>query len=120
MKARRFFCFALMLGFALRLSAHGQVAPQDGIKADIVPVVIPATNRPIVRFRVHGANGKLADSAALDAGSVRFTLAKLKHLPNGETAYENYILSKVTGQDYTLKGEKRKPPIAETIQPDHD
>jgi OmcA/MtrC family decaheme c-type cytochrome len=120
MKVGRFFCFALMLGFALGLSAHGQVVPQDGINADIVSVVIPATNRPIVRFRVHSENGKLADSAALDAGSVRFTLAKLKRLPNGETAYENYILSKVTGQDYTLKGERRRPAIAETTQPHHD
>ncbi len=120
MKVSQVFCFAVIAGFAWVLSAHAQVVPKNSLKAEIVSVTIAANNRPVVRFRLRDGNGKLLDSDAFDAGSVRFTIAKVKRLANGETAYENYILTKVYGEDYVFKGDIRKPAIAETSQPAHD
>jgi hypothetical protein len=53
-------------------------------------------------------------------GEVRFTIAALKGSETGETSYHNYVLSKVAGREYVYKGERKKPVLPETSQPDYD
>jgi OmcA/MtrC family decaheme c-type cytochrome len=119
MKAARWFSLMLIAGFAAAFAAHDAARAENALRVEIISVSVPSHNRPVVRFRVR-ANGKLLVREALDPGSVRFTIAKLKRFTNGETAYENYILTKISGEDYVLKGERRKPAVAQALQPDYD
>jgi len=100
--------------------ARGQSGPDDGLKAEITAVSIPADRRPLVTFKISDSKGRPLDLADLDADSVKFTIAALKAGKNGESDYQNYLLSKVAGKDYVYKGETRKPALAETLQPGFD
>src|SRR5262245_29817732 len=104
---------------AVLLPAHAQPV-QNGLKAEIISVTIPANRRPVVTFKASDAKGKPVELEELDANSVKFTIAFLKTGKAGESEYQNYILTKVTGQDYFYRGENRKPVLAETMQPGFD
>lgn len=118
------FARASILSIAFALSvvavARGQSPSGDGLKAEIIGVVIPADRRPVVTFKISDAKGKPLDVADLDPDSIKFTVAALKAGKNGESDYQNYLLSKVAGKDYLYKGETRKPALAETLQPGFD
>jgi hypothetical protein len=66
---------------------------QNGLKAEIISVAIPAHRRPVVTFKVSDAKGKPIELEELDANSVKFTIAVLKTGKAGESDYQNYILS---------------------------
>ncbi|HEX9444989.1 MAG TPA: OmcA/MtrC family decaheme c-type cytochrome, partial [Candidatus Binatia bacterium] len=101
-------------------SARAQGAPDGGIKAEITGVAIPGNRRPVVTFQVADAKGKPLDLDDLDPKSVKFTIAALAIAKDGARDYRNYILAKVAGKDYVLRGEARKPVLAETLQPAAD
>jgi len=110
----------LSLTFATAPAAHGQSAPESGLKAEITAVAIPANRRPIVTFKIADAKGKPLDLEDLDPNSVKFTIAALTVAKSGERDYRNYILARVAGKDFVFKGETRKPALAETLQPGAD
>ncbi|TMA12185.1 MAG: OmcA/MtrC family decaheme c-type cytochrome [Deltaproteobacteria bacterium] len=118
MRLARLFILALILSTSS--SVHGQGVPADGLKAEIVGVKVPSNRRPVVIFRVSDSKGKPLSLEDLDRDGVRFTIAAIKLGKSGESDYHNYVLTKVAGQEYVYKGEKRKPALAETSQPDYD
>src|SRR4030095_15565960 len=89
-------------------------------EAEIINVTIPANRRPGVTFKVSDAKGKPIELEELDANSVKFTIAVLKAGKAGESDYQNYILTKVSGRDYSYQGENRKTVLSETLQPSLD
>lgn len=92
----------------------------NGLKAEITGAKISQDRRLVVSFRISDADGRPLRLEDLDENSIRFTIAALRSGINGESSYQNYVLSKVAGKDFVYKGEKRKPAIAETLQPDYD
>ena len=44
-------------------------------------------------------------------------LPRLRRDKSGESRYQNYILTQVTGKEYVYKGETRKPVLRDTAQP---
>jgi OmcA/MtrC family decaheme c-type cytochrome len=110
----------LALTFSTAAVSHGQSAPDGGLKAEITGVTIPGNRRPVVTIKVTDAKGKPLDLEDLDSNSVKFTIAALKTAKSGERDYHNYILAKVAGKDYAVKGETKKPALAETLQPGAD
>lgn len=90
----------------------------EGLKAQIVGVKIPENRRPVVTFKISDAKGNPLDRSEL--GEIRFTIAKVQVAVDGEASYYNYVLSKVAGKEYIYKGERKKPVMAETLQPDYD
>ncbi len=125
---RKFFCSALLLSSPALLllglflfgspPVYGQGSSGEGLKAEILGVKIPDHRRPVVTFRILDAKGNPLDRSQLE--DVRFTIASIRAGEGGETRYQNYILSKVAGREYVYKGERRKPSLPETFQPDYD
>jgi OmcA/MtrC family decaheme c-type cytochrome len=117
-------CRSLFIILALTLAAapaaHGQSAPDGGLKAEITAVAIPANRRPVVTFKIADAKGRPLDLEDLDPNSVKFTIAALTVAKSGARDYRNYILAKVAGKDFVFKGETRKPALAATLQPGAD
>ena len=101
------------LNFARRVSGQG-------LKAEITRVKIPRNRRPVVTFKISDSKGKLLTIKDLDRRGIPFTIATIIVGKNGETSYHNYVLQTVKGKDYVYKGEKKKPDLAETLQPDRD
>ena len=112
----------LVIAVALSVvsAARGQSDPGGGLKAEIASVTVPADRRPVVTFRITDGKSKPLELGDLDADSVKFTIATLKAGKNGESDYQNYVLSKVAGKDYVYKGETGKPALAESLQPGFD
>ena len=100
--------------------AAAQNPADDGLKAEITAVNIPADRRPVVTFKISDGKGKPLELGDLDADSVKFTIAVLKAGKSGDSDYQNYLLNKVAGKEYVYKGETRKPALAETLQPGFD
>ena len=78
---------------------------------------IGADGRAEVMVTITDGQGKPFALIDLDANSVKFTIAAVKADNTGATNYFNYILTKVSGKDYVLNGETKKPALAETLQP---
>ncbi|MSP38942.1 MAG: OmcA/MtrC family decaheme c-type cytochrome [Deltaproteobacteria bacterium] len=112
------FNFALFFGPAL--PGYAQSNAEGGLKAEISAVAIPANRRPMATFKITDASGKPLELNALDADSVKFTIAVLKIGKGGEQDYQNYLLSRVAGKNWVFRGETRKPVLSETMQPDSD
>jgi OmcA/MtrC family decaheme c-type cytochrome len=91
-----------------------------GLKAAITAVNIGADRRPVATINISDANGKPLEVEDLDAGSLKFTIAKIRIGSMGESEYYNYILRKVAGRDYVYKGETKNPALVETLQPGFD
>lgn len=110
----------LFLGFSLLSPdrAFAQAAAGNGLRAQIVGVKIAADRRPVVTFRISDSRGNPLDRSQLE--DIRFTIAGIKTGDGGETSYHNYVLSKIPGREYVYKGQRRKPALAETSQPDYD
>lgn len=118
LELRALLFLALGFFFLYPAPAHGQPSVGEGLKAQIIGVKIPENRKPIVTFRISDAKGAPLDRSALE--DVRFTLAAIKTGERGETSYHNYVLSKIPGREYVYKGERKKPALAETLQPDYD
>ncbi len=114
----------LFLSFSFFLIAAelnlAQLASGQGLKAEITRVKIPRNRRPVVTFKIHDSKGKPLTIKDLDRRGIRFTIATVKVDRNGKTRYHNYVLQKVRGKDYVYKGERKKPVLAVTLQPDRD
>ena len=114
-------CLAmLLLSFVLfsggALPSYAQSNAEGGLKAEICAVTIPpATRRPVVSFKVTDGGGTPLELNALDANSVKFTIAVLKAGKGGEWDYQNYLRSKVVGKNFVFSGETRKPALSETL-----
>lgn len=94
------------------------VPPGPGLKLEITKVEIPTDNKPVVTFKLTDDKGNPVKVADLDAGSLRFTLAKIVEDKDTKlTRYESYITGEVKGAEFTVKGEKKQPALASTIQP---
>lgn len=50
----------------------------------------------------------------------RFTIAVLSVGKNGERGYQNYVLHRVLGQEYLYRNDRKKPVMAESLQPGAD
>ena len=72
---------------------------------------------PVVTFRIADDKGTPLDRT--DLGELRFTIAAAKADGAGVTTYQSYVLSKVPGREYVYKGERGKPLLADTLQPDY-
>lgn len=93
------------------------VSPGSGLKLEITKVEIPSDNKPVVTFKITDDKGNPVKPADLDAGSLRFTLAKIVEDKDSKlTRYENYITGEVKGAEYTVKGEKKQPALASATQ----
>jgi OmcA/MtrC family decaheme c-type cytochrome len=93
------------------------IAPGPGMKMEITKVEVGADSKPIVTFKVTDDGGNLIGSSNWDAGSLRFTIAKI--VTDKDTflsRYENYITGDVKGQAYTYKGETKQPALATAKQ----
>jgi hypothetical protein len=99
-------------------AVYGQEPLSGGLKPEIRRVKIREDRRPVVTFKITDAKGHPLDRSVL--GEARFTIAAIKMGQRGETSYQNYILSTVTGKEYMHRGTTRKPSLAETRQPDYD
>lgn len=119
MRPWRILLLFVFAGVMAAPAVHAQPV-QNGLKAEIINVTIPTNRRPVVTFKVSDAKGKPIELEELDANSVKFTIAVLKAGKAGESDYQNYILTKVPGRDYSYKGENRKPVLSETLQPGLD
>ena len=94
--------------------------PLAGLRAEIVGVRIGADRRATATIKVTDAKGRPLDLNDLDRDSARFVIAVLRTDKRDDTAYHNYILSRVVGKEFIYKGEKRIPALADTLQPDFD
>ena len=108
---------ALSLYFFQSIPVRAQSSPGEGLKAEITGVKIPENRRPVVTFKISDGQGRPLDRT--DLGEIRFTIAKVQPSTIG-ASYYNYVLSKVPGREYVYKGERKKPAMAETLQPDYD
>ena len=110
----------LFLSFLLlgSVPVYAQPSFGEGLKAEIAAVAIPENRRPVVTFKITDAQGRPLDRS--DLGEIRFTIARVQLAANGQAGYSNYVLSKVAGKEYVYKGERKKPAMAETLQPDYD
>jgi len=124
MRPKAFSPVLLLLSFSFFLTAaelnFAQRASGQGLRAEITRVKIPRGRRPVVTFKINDSKGKPLTIKDLDRRGIRFTIATIKVGKNGATSYHNYVLQKVKGKDYVYKGEKKKPVLAETLQPDRD
>jgi len=100
------------------LLVHAQ--NDGGLASKITVVSVPAGRRPVVTFTASDGRGKPLDLGALDAGSVKFTIAALRPTTSGNREYHNYLLTKVSGKEFVFKDEIKKPALTETLQPDYD
>jgi OmcA/MtrC family decaheme c-type cytochrome len=98
--------------------SHADSAP--GLRAEIIEARIGEGRRAVATIKLSNGNGSALDLTDLDAGSVKFTIAAIVKANNGETAYHNYVLSRVAGREFAYKGEIRQPAIVETLQPGVD
>ena len=117
--------YSPLIGLALSLSvvlnptsALARPAGGTGLKAEILDVKLSEKRNPVVTFRIGDDQGAPLDRTEL--GELRFTIAAAKADGAGATTYQSYILSKVLGREYVHKGERRKPALADTLQPDYD
>jgi OmcA/MtrC family decaheme c-type cytochrome len=118
-----FFCklspaLAIVLAFWLNGSSHAE--PVAGLRAEIVGARISADRRAIATIKLSDSKGQPLDLDDLDCHSARFIIAVVRASRSGETAYHNYILTRVAGKEFVYKGEPRKPALTETLQPDFD
>ncbi|MBI4490953.1 MAG: OmcA/MtrC family decaheme c-type cytochrome [Deltaproteobacteria bacterium] len=120
MQLPRVLILILSLTFSTTTLVYGQALPSNGLKAEIIAVNVPNNRRPVVTFKISDSKGKALNLEDLDPDSIRFTIAAIKVGKSGESDYHNYVLSKVAGKEYFYKGERKKPVLAETLQPDHD
>jgi len=109
-------CFFFFYSAPVHVFAQSSMG--EGLKAEITGVKIPENRRPVVTFKISDAKGDPLDRS--DLGEIRFTIAKVQVAANGEASYTNYVLSKVAGKEYVYKGERKKPVMGETLQPDYD
>ena len=86
LRMRAFFVVAT---FFMASVAGAQYGADDGLKAEITAVSIPADRRPVVTFRISDGKGRPLELGDLDADGVRFTIAALKAGKSGETDYQN-------------------------------
>ncbi len=93
------------------------VAPGPGMKLEISKVEISSENKPVVTFKVTDDRSNLIRPSDWDAGSLRFTIAKI--VTDKDTflsRFESYIVQDVKGAGYTYKGEKKQPALASAKQ----
>jgi hypothetical protein len=115
---RSFAALAIVLAFWPNRLAYAE--PAAGPRAEIVGARIGADRRAIATIKLSDAKGQPLDLDNLDSDSVKFTIAVIRAVKSGETSYHNYILTRVTGNEFVHKGETRKPALTATLQPDFD
>jgi OmcA/MtrC family decaheme c-type cytochrome len=88
-----------------------------GLKMDISKVEIGSDNKPVVTFKMTDDKGNPVSPSDVDAGSLRFTIAKIvTDKDSGLTHYENYITATVKGAPYTYQGKTQQPALASAVQ----
>jgi hypothetical protein len=115
---RSFAALAIVLAVWANRLAYAE--PAAGPRAEIVGARIGADRRAIATIKLSDAKGQPLDLDNLDSDSVKFTIAVIRAVKSGETSYHNYILTRVTGNEFVYKGETRKPALTATLQPDFD
>ncbi len=91
--------------------------PGPGLKMDISKVEIGSDNKPVVTFKVTDDKGNPVNVSDMDAGSLRFTIAKIvSDTSSGLTRYENYITTTVKGGTFTMNGDTKQPALATATQ----
>src|ERR1051325_10593095 len=114
----------VLLGTTLILAgvnrAGGQNPSGTGLRAEIIAASIPADRHAVVTFKISDAKGDPLALEDLERDSVRFTVAALAVEKSGERGYQNYIVNRVTGQEYAYGNERKKPVLAESLQPGAD
>jgi len=91
--------------------------PGPGLKMEISKVEIGSDNKPVVTFKMTDDKGNPVKPADVDAGSLRFTIAKIvADKDSSLTRYDNYITATVKGAPFTYNAETKQPALASTIQ----
>jgi OmcA/MtrC family decaheme c-type cytochrome len=87
------------------------------MKLEISKVEIGADNKPVVTFRVTDDRGNLIRSSDWDAGSLRFTIAKIvTDKDSFLSRFDNYVVGDVRGREYNFQGKAQQPAVASAKQ----
>src|SRR5512143_1796845 len=88
------------------------IPPGTGLKMDITKVEIPSDLKPVVTFKLVDDRGNTVKPADLDAGSLRFALAKIvTDKDTGLSSYSNYLTLDVKGAPFTFKNDSKQPAL---------
>ncbi|HEY6042234.1 MAG TPA: OmcA/MtrC family decaheme c-type cytochrome [Anaerolineae bacterium] len=97
------------------------IPPGTGLKMDITKVEIPSDLKPVVTFKLVDDRGNTVKPADLDAGSLRFALAKIvTDKDSGLSSYSNYLTLDVKGAPFTFKNDSKQPALPSAKQAQMD